>query len=556
MRWTIRRKLYIGLGSAVAMLVVCNLVAWNGIRNANATAESLQHTYIVMRDAVQCIDDIRIVDEINRGYIISGNDHELSQIPSLREDEDVQFAEMRKWVADPTVLQKLTDLRAVLLEHRDAVNELTKVRRDGGLAPAQALFAQGRQPAAMKKLAELSLEIQQQEQSLVVQRQAAAADAVRTVRDELVFLALLAVAVLGALAWYIPRSIHRNIERSLELLDGMTRKDLSMADGVPASEDEVAGAIEAINALKHSMRDVIGSVAATSAQVAGAAEEISLTSMQIAEGVGSQRDQSTQIASAMHEMSISVSEVARNSQDAATAAQTAVDAAVAGNETVESGFRAVQRIAETVNQAAAAITALGKQTEDIGDVVNTIEDIANQTNLLALNATIEAARAGELGKGFAVVAAEIRRLAERTSEFTKQIAEKVLHVQQGSEAAVASMATGAQDAEKGVLRSSQARESLQEIVAAVQNAQKRIEIIAAAAAQQSATTQEVTEAISRISQQVSATAVGAEQTAHACSELARLGLDMQSMVDKFRLPQSSGMHSSSALVRSPGRRAA
>jgi len=187
-----------------------------------------------------------------------------------------------------------------------------------------------------------------------------------------------------------------------------------------------------------------------------------------------------------------------------------------------------------VGASATKMEELGKSSDQIGRIISVIDDIADQTNLLALNAAIEAARAGEQGRGFAVVADEVRKLAERTSNATKEIAQMIKSIQSETKNAVKAMQAGNMQVEQGLVTTAQAGESLGEIIQMAHQVGEMVLHIATAASQQSGATEEVSgnmEQISRISQDA---AVGAQQTAKACHDLSGLALDLQSLVGQFK----------------------
>jgi methyl-accepting chemotaxis protein len=164
-----------------------------------------------------------------------------------------------------------------------------------------------------------------------------------------------------------------------------------------------------------------------------------------------------------------------------------------------------------------------------------IDDIADQTNLLALNAAIEAARAGEQGRGFAVVADEVRKLAERTSKATKEIATMIQSIQEETKSAVVAMESGTKQVEAGVETTTQAGSSLHEIIQSAEQVGGMVTHIATAATEQSSATEEVNASIEQIAKITAETAEGSQQAAKACHDLSSLALDLQNVVSQFKL---------------------
>ncbi len=220
---------------------------------------------------------------------------------------------------------------------------------------------------------------------------------------------------------------------------------------------------------------------------------------------------------------------------------------------VEDTLTRMRSIASSVRETAQKVQELGSRSDQIGKIVGVIDDIADQTNLLALNAAIEAARAGEQGRGFAVVADEVRKLAERTTKATKEIAEMIQSVQTETRGAVEKMQSGTQQVEKGVEVTAKAGESLKQIIGQADHVGEMVTHIATAATEQSSATEQVNANMEQINKLVAESAEGAQQSARACEQLSSLALELQNLVSRFKLGQqtASGRTAVSASYRPP-----
>ncbi len=349
-------------------------------------------------------------------------------------------------------------------------------------------------------------------------------------------VAVMAGVIVGGLVSVtITRRITKPIELVVHAMQRILHGDLTGEGLSITSTDELGDLGRATNEMQKSLRTMIDSVSTSAERIATASEEFSATAAEQAQGAENQKDQTQQVAAAMLQMSSTVAQVAENSTKASEASRKAADTARLGGQIVEDTLAKMRAIADSVGHTAKRVQELGKSSNQIGEIIGVIDDIADQTNLLALNAAIEAARAGEQGRGFAVVADEVRKLAERTSKATKEITQMIQNIQTETHSAVEAMQAGTKQVELGVESTTQAGTSLHDIIKTSELVGDMILLIASASTEQSSASEEINVNIEQIAKIARETAAGSQESAKAVHELSKLATNLQSIVNKFRV---------------------
>ena len=334
---------------------------------------------------------------------------------------------------------------------------------------------------------------------------------------------------------YLGRFAAQRTEILVESLNAIADGDFTRKAKLNG-QDEFAWMAERCNTVSGSLAKTMRVLLTDSEELANAADKLSKLTDQARRRVSSQNQQTEQVASAMTEMSATVHQVAQNASRAAEAAQDADSQAKSGMAVVKNTIQSIETLAGEVERTADAINKLKEDSVSIGAVLDVIRGIAEQTNLLALNAAIEAARAGEQGRGFAVVADEVRTLASRTQQSTQEIQGMIERLQSGANQAVSAMQQGKSAARTSVDQAINAGQSLETINRFIDTIKDMNTQIATAAEEQSYTAEEINRNVVAISGISHETAEGAEQTATASSQLARLASHLQDQIERFRVP--------------------
>jgi len=344
---------------------------------------------------------------------------------------------------------------------------------------------------------------------------------------------LIVLGVVSALSWglFVGQTVSKPVGVVVQTINAA---DLNTVFG-SLRKDEIGDLMTSLDRFLQTIRQTVRQLVDIAASVSNATAEISASTDAMAAAADEQSMQATHVSASVEEMSKTVLENSRSASLTAETAGTAKKAAEHGGSVVEETIAGMRRIAQVVDRSADTVKTLGKSSDQIGEIVLVIEDIADQTNLLALNAAIEAARAGEQGRGFAVVADEVRRLAERTTKATKEIADMIRRIQHDTAEAVRSMEQGTEEVSKGIKLADAAGNSLLEIVEISQRVTDMITHIASASEQQAGASESIAKSVLQISMVTQESASGIQQIARTAEELNGLTDTLQRLIDKFQL---------------------
>jgi twitching motility protein PilJ len=330
---------------------------------------------------------------------------------------------------------------------------------------------------------------------------------------------------------------HRNQDAIMRLLDEMG----SLAEGdltvkTTVSEDITGAIADSVNYAIDELRSLVTTINETSEQVSSSAQETQTTARHLADAAEQQAQQISSATSAINQIVSSMDTVSKDSAESADVAERSVKIASHGAEVVRETISGMDSIRDQIQETSKRIKRLGESSQEIGSIVELINDIAEQTNILALNAAIQAASAGEAGRGFAVVADEVQRLAERSTSATKRIETLVQTIQSDTNEAVNSMEQTTAEVVAGARKAEDAGSALGDIERVSHDLSALIQNISSAARQQSAAATDISHSMNAIQEITSQTSQGASQTADSIGTLAQLASDLRRSVAHFKLP--------------------
>ncbi|WAH55544.1 methyl-accepting chemotaxis protein [Pseudomonas silvicola] len=347
-----------------------------------------------------------------------------------------------------------------------------------------------------------------------------------------IIVSVIACLMTVLLAWLLTRSIVNPLSVAVKAAQTIAGGNLTQPIQVDG-RDEPAQLLQALAQMQGNLRQTIEQIAGSATQLASAAEELSAVTEEASKGLLAQNQEIEQAATAVNEMTAAVEEVARNAVSTSQASQDSNQVALQGRDRVTDTVGAIQHMTQEVQRTSVLVEGLAAQGRDIGQVLDVIRAIAEQTNLLALNAAIEAARAGEAGRGFAVVADEVRALAHRTQQSTREIEQMVSGIQTGTGEAVQSMQQSTQRSQSTLDMAREAGSALQQITDSISLINERNLVIASASEEQAQVAREVDRNLVNIRDLANQSAAGAHQTSAASHELSRLAVDLSGMVARF-----------------------
>ncbi len=486
MKWPVGKKIGAGYALALLFLVVIGMISYRNTTALVAGAQLTVHTHQVRENLDQALSALQNAETGQRGYIITGDDQYLEPYRAGTELVSQAIQNVRRLTADNLEQQRRLDLLEPLVKNKIAeLRETVDLRGRKGFDAALQVVRTDKGKQVMDEIRKVIAEMKNEEKTLLERRDGVLQASARTTVSVIVYGVPIAFVLLALFGFWITRTITGQLRESIARLSSASSEILATTTQIASGAAETASA-----------------VSETTATV----EEVKQTA-----GVASQKAKL----------------VSENAQSASQVSQT-------GRKSVDSAIQGMQRVQEQMESIAGSIVRLSEQSQAIGEIIATVNDLAEQSNLLAVNAAIEAAKAGEQGKGFAVVAQEIKSLAGQSRQAAAQVRGILSDIQKATSAAVLATEQGNKAVEAGAKQSTEAGESIRLLAESVAEAAQAAIQIAASSQQQMVGMDQVAAAMENIKQASVQNVSGTRQAEAAAQNLHELGQKLEQLVAQHK----------------------
>jgi methyl-accepting chemotaxis protein len=575
MRWSIGKKIGSSFGIALIALALVGAVSYDSTTKLIESAEWVRHTHEVLDGLDELLSEMKDAETGQRGYVLTGEPRYLEPYQGTREVVDEKLKHLRELTADnPIEQQRLVAIEPLIASKFAELQEVIDLRRAKGFGPAVQEVLTDKGKNTMDSIRQLAGEMREEETGLLASRSAEERTRAHRTETVIIFGSLCALAFLSLAGALLTRNIAVPLGEVSAAAQKIAAGDLSVkvisndrkdevgvlaasfsemtaslgkmaemaqqiSDGdltvevKPKSDKDVLGRAFAVMVGK--LRRLIGEMQESIGILSSSAQQIVATTTQVASAA-------TETAAAVTETTTTVEEVKQTAQLAtqkakfvSESAQRAIQVSESGKKSVVDSIDAMKQIREQMESIAESIVRLSEQGQTIGEIMLSVNDLAEQSNLLAVNASIEAAKAGEQGKGFAVVAQEVRNLAEQSKQATVQVRGILNDIQKATNAAVMVTEQGSKAVEAGVKQSAQSGESVQKLAENIFEAAQAATQIAASSQQQMAGMDQVAQAMENIKTASTQNVASTRQTEVAAKNIQELGQKLTELVALYQV---------------------
>ena len=536
MKWSIGVKIGTGFALGLAMLAVLGVLSYRNSTELIQTVEQRKHSNLVRRGIDSVMQELLDAQGGQRGFIITGDESYLQPYTAATASIDASLKDLRQLTAGDPAQEKRLDALAPLVSQRlERLKATIDVRRSEGFKAAQERVLSGAGEQMMSDIRDAVAAVRDAE-DLVWNESDAKADASAALTITVIAVGIpIAFVLLAIIALLLIRSISVPLRTMARLSDRMAAGDLTVPDANTNRNDEVGVLQLSLRLMVENLRELLRQTQEGIGMLGTSASEILATTTQIASGAAQTATGVSETATTVEEVKQTAQVASQKAKSVLEGAQRSVQISQTGRKSVEETLAGMNRIREQMEFIAGSIVRLSEQSQAIGEIIATVNDLAEQSNLLAVNAAIEAAKAGEQGKGFAVVAQEVKSLAEQSKQATSQVRGILGEVQKATSAAVMATEQGSKVVEAGVKQSGEVSEAIRQLSESIAEAAQASTQIAASSQQQVVGMDQVAQAMESIKLASAQNVAGTKQAEAAARQLHELGEKLKLLVARYKV---------------------
>jgi methyl-accepting chemotaxis protein len=538
MKWMIGTKIGGGFALALTALAVIGWVSYRSTTGLIETAAKVDHTHQIVENLDQLLSTMKDAETGQRGFLLTGEDRYLEPYNTAVAQSDQLLKKLRELTQDNPNQQRRLDSLEPQMEAKFAELQTTiDLRKDPtkGLAAALPIVLTDRGKGLMDNIRRVAGEMATEESNLLKEQSDESSLSVEQAHATIIWGTLSAFIFLSLAGF----SITRNISKPLTEISGVATRiaqgDLTVKVSTNGRADEVGILSQAFSTMVENLRHSTAELSEGVSVLASSASEILAATTQVASGAAETGISITQTTSTVEEVKQTAQVSSQKAKSVSDSAQKATQVAQAGRKSVETSIEGMKKIQTQMESISECVVKLSEQSQAIGEIIASVNDLTEQSNLLAVNAAIEAAKAGEQGKGFAVVAQEVKSLAEQSKQATAQVRAILNDIQKATTAAVLATEQGSKAVETGVKQSAEAGESIRLLSDSITEAAQAATQIAASSQQQLVGTDQVAMAMENIKQASAQNVAGTKQAEIAAHSLHDLGQKLKRLVEQYKM---------------------
>jgi methyl-accepting chemotaxis protein len=535
MKISIGTKIGLGYGCALILLLIIGVTSYLNVTHSIENAEWVAHAHSTIDELNHVALRLEKAEAGLRGYLLSGDESYLDHYSNMLSAIDKDMADITEATKETNFVDIVAEMQSVVSNKCALMREELNAKSKNEEGAVAALFKTGKGEKASDDLRALIDKTIANENKLLDLREKEAAEDDHTTISVIRFGSLTAFIVLLILGIVITLNITRPVKILVDVANAAGAGNLTLDAKDTERHDELGVLTRSFNQMIGNLRVQIREILDGVGVLASSASEISTTVSQLAASA-------TETASSVSETTATVEEVKKTaelarekSRSVAEGARETARIAQSGEDAVQATGESMSRIREQVDSVAASMVKLSEQSQAIGMIIASVDDIAEQSNLLAVNAAIEAAKAGEHGKGFSVVAQEVKNLAEQSKQATAQVRTILNDIQRATSTAVMATEQAGNAVNGGAIQSSRTGEAIQTLARNIQVAAEASAQIAVSAQQQFAGVDQVTIAMENIKQASEQNVEGTRQMELAARNLDSLGRRLKELVGKYQV---------------------